>query len=69
MKTDSTFSILFWIKKSRLKNGKAPIYARLTASVPKSAKREVSVFNWILEPKWLREKPSTPRRSITTFTA
>jgi hypothetical protein len=30
MSSHSSFSILFWIKKNKLKNGKAPLYARIT---------------------------------------
>ena len=49
MKAQSTFSILFRIKKNRLKNGKAPIYARVTIDGQRleiSGQREVSVLEW-----------------------
>ena len=58
MKTESTFSILFWIKRSRLQKGKAPIYARLTINGKRSeisAQREVSILDW--DPKAQAVKP------------
>ena len=49
MQTQLTFSILFWIKKNRIKNGKGPIYARVTINgnrIEISTQREASVFEW-----------------------
>jgi site-specific recombinase XerD len=49
MKAQQTFSILFWISKNRLKNGKAPIYARITINgkrVEISTQREISPLEW-----------------------
>lgn len=49
MKAETTFSILFWIKKSRLSKGKVPIYARLTINgkrIEISIQREVSIVEW-----------------------
>jgi len=49
MQTQLTFSILFWIKKNRIKNGKAPIYARVTINSNRLeilAQREISVVEW-----------------------
>lgn len=49
MKAQQTFSILFWICKSRIKNGKAPIYARLTINgkrIEISTQREASAIEW-----------------------
>ena len=49
MLTQSTFSILFWIKKNKTKNGKAPVSCRITVNgqrVELSAQREVSVLDW-----------------------
>ncbi|KAA9036563.1 site-specific integrase [Ginsengibacter hankyongi] len=49
MQTQLSFSILFWIKKNRMKNGKAPIYARVTINGNRleiSAQREISVVGW-----------------------
>lgn len=49
MKAQQTFSILFWISKNRIKNGKAPIYARTTINVKRAevaVQREVSLIEW-----------------------
>jgi integrase len=49
MKAQQTFSILFWISKNRIKNGKAPIYARVTINgkrIEISTQREVSILEW-----------------------
>ncbi|MBO9684537.1 MAG: site-specific integrase [Flavisolibacter sp.] len=49
MEAKSTFSILFWIAKNRLKNGKAPISCRITVNGQRaelSAQREVDVLDW-----------------------
>ncbi len=44
-----TFSILFWIEKSRLKNGKAPLSVRITVNGERkeiSVNRKVSPLEW-----------------------
>ena len=49
MQVKNTFSILFWINKSKVKNGEAPIWARLTvdgARVEISIKRSINPENW-----------------------
>ena len=49
MQTQQTFSILFWIAKNRIKNGKAPLSARLTVNgqrIEISAQRDVSILEW-----------------------
>ena len=49
MKSVSTFSILFWIKKTRIVNGKVPIYARITINgkrIEISTQKEVSIIEW-----------------------
>lgn len=49
MNAQSTFTILFWISRNRLKNGKAPIYIRVTINGQRteiSAQREVSPLEW-----------------------
>ncbi len=49
MKTSSTFSILFWVNFSRIKNEKASIYARITVNGKRatiSLKRKVSISDW-----------------------
>ena len=49
MKAETTFTILFWIKKNRLYNGRAPIYARVTINgkrIEISIQRQVSILEW-----------------------
>ncbi|GAA4304633.1 Arm DNA-binding domain-containing protein [Aestuariibaculum suncheonense] len=49
MKTTQTFSVLFWLKQSSIKNGKAPLYARITVNGKRaelSLKRKVLVSEW-----------------------
>ena len=49
MKTSATFSILFWLKQSKAKNGDAPLYARLTVNGKRaeiSLKRKIKIANW-----------------------
>ena len=49
MLTQSTFSILFWIRKNKIKNGKAPIQCRITVDGSQaeiSTQREVSLVEW-----------------------
>ena len=49
MKTSITFSMLFWLKLSNAKNGKAPMYARITVNgkrVEISLNRKVEVSQW-----------------------
>ncbi len=49
MKNTNTFSILFWLKQANAKNGKAPLYARITVNGKRaelSLKRKLLVSNW-----------------------
>lgn len=49
MKSIHTFSILFWINRAKVKDGKAPIYARVTVDgkrVEISIKRTVEPESW-----------------------
>lgn len=49
MKAQLTFSILFWVNKNRLKNGKVPLSVRITVDGKRaelSAQREVSLLEW-----------------------
>jgi site-specific recombinase XerD len=49
MRSNSTFSILFWLYSSRSKNGKAPIYARISVNGKKlniSLKRRIPINEW-----------------------
>lgn len=49
MKTNHTFSVLFWINKSKIKNGAAPIYARITVN---GKRAELSLKRSIEPDKW-----------------
>lgn len=49
MRSNSTFSVLFWLYSSRSKNGKAPIYARISVNGKKlniSLKRRIQISEW-----------------------
>jgi hypothetical protein len=49
MKTTSTFSILFWLKQASAKNGKAPLYARITVNGKRaevSLQRKLTISDW-----------------------
>lgn len=49
MSTQQTLSILFWIKKLRTKNGKAPLFARITIDGKRkeiATNRNISVLEW-----------------------
>ena len=50
MKTNQTFTILFWIYKSKMNNGKAPIYCRITIDGERlqfATKRSIEPVKWI----------------------
>lgn len=49
MKTNHTFSILFWINKSKTNNGTAPIYVRITVN---GKRAELSIKRNITPEKW-----------------
>lgn len=49
MKIQQTLSILFWISKNRIKNGKAPLWVRVTIEGQRfeiSAQREIALLEW-----------------------
>lgn len=49
MRSNSTFSVLFWLYSSRSKNGKAPIYARISVNGKKlniSLKQRIQINEW-----------------------
>ncbi len=49
MKTPNTFSVLFWLKLASTKNGKAPLYARITVNGKRSElslKRKLAIADW-----------------------
>lgn len=50
MKTNQTFTILFWLYKGKIKNGQAPIYCRITVNGKRaqfSTKRSIDPNKWI----------------------
>ena len=50
MKANQTFTILFWLYKSKMRNNKAPIYCRITVNGKRaqfSTKRSISPTKWI----------------------
>src|SRR5690606_17898528 len=49
MKTNQTFSILFWINRAKKRNGTAPIYCRVTIN---GKRAEISVKRSIEPEKW-----------------
>lgn len=51
MKTNQTFKILFWLYKSKIHNGKALIYCRITINgrVRFSISRKIKPENWLCE--------------------
>lgn len=50
MKTNQNLTILFWIYKSKIRNGKAPIYCRVTVN---GKRAEISLKRSIEPEKWL----------------
>lgn len=49
MKNRSTFSLLFWVNTSRIKNGQVPVYARITVNGKRiniSLQRRVAIAAW-----------------------
>jgi len=49
MKTVHTFTILFWIRRKKIQDGKAPVYARVTNDGKRSEnsnKRSVEPDRW-----------------------
>ncbi len=49
-KTNQTFTILFWLYKGKMRNGKAPIYCRITVNGKRaqfSVKRSIEPNKWI----------------------
>ena len=49
MQTNTTFSILFWLKRSKAKDGQAPLYARVTVNGKRneiSLKRKIILTDW-----------------------
>ncbi|MDX2191284.1 MAG: site-specific integrase [Bacteroidota bacterium] len=49
MKTNHTFSVLFWVNKSKINNGAVPIYARITVN---GKRAELSLKRSIAPEKW-----------------
>lgn len=66
MKAQTTFSILFWLSKNRIKNGKAPIFARVTVNGQRSeitTHREASIYEWDSKAQYITGK-STESKEI-----
>lgn len=53
MRTTNTFGIQFFIRKNKIKNGLAPIYARVTVN---SHRVEISLKRWIDPTEWNTDK-------------
>lgn len=63
MRTQSTFSVLFWIYTKRAKNNFAVVYARITVNGKKlniSLKRKVDLTLWNPKKQWVG-KPTESR--------
>jgi len=60
MKAETTFSILFWIKKNRLHNGKVPVYSRVTIN---GQRTEISTQNEVPLVEWDARSQSSTGRS------
>jgi integrase/recombinase XerD len=61
MQTQVSFSILLWIKKNRIKNGRATIYVRVTINGQRleiSTQRETSVIEWDTKCQSVRARSS-----------
>ncbi len=59
MNNQSSFPVLFWIKKSRLKNGKGHIYARVTINNVRaefSTLKEVPVLEWDSKAQFVKQR-------------
>ncbi len=70
MQSKQTFSILFWIEKSRINEGKASLYARITVSGRRSeisTHRKVSVHAWNSKAQILSSKTPEAKELITTW--
>ncbi|MBC7391189.1 MAG: hypothetical protein H7329_18440 [Opitutaceae bacterium] len=49
MKTTNTFGIIFYLRRYKVKNGKAPIYARITVDAVRvdiSIKMDIEIESW-----------------------
>jgi site-specific recombinase XerD len=70
MTTSNTFGIVFYIKRQKAKNGKAPIYARITVDgkrVELSLKMDVDIeINWN-DAKGMAKGKSEEIRSLNTY--
>ena len=64
MQSKQTFSILFWIEKSRINNGEASLYARITVSGKRAeiaTHRKVPVHGQNFESQILSSKTPGPK--------
>jgi len=69
MQVQPSFSLLFWINRTKIKNNKAPIYVRITVNGKRaeiSVKRSVEPENWNTE-KGLVKGTKEEARSINNY--
>ena len=69
MQAKNTFSILFWINKSKIRNNEAPIWARVTVDgvrVEISIKKSIHPENWNSE-KGQAKGSKEESRSINNY--
>lgn len=67
MNTSHTFSILFWINKSRAINDKAEIFVRVTVNGKRAnigIKRKINIDLWDNQNKKSKEKRKSHKESI-----
>lgn len=69
MRTQSTFSVLFWVYAKRAKNNLATVYARITINGRKlniSLQRKLDVSLWDPKKQWVKGT-SSKSKSINQF--
>ena len=69
MKANHTFSINYWLYRSKAKNGKAPIYCRITMNgqrIEISDKRSIEPSKWIAG-AGIVKGTSVEARTINTY--
>ena len=62
-----SFTILFWIKRNRIKIGKAPLFARVTINGKRmelAVGRETSVLEWDARAQMVDSKTKAARDTI-----
>ena len=69
MRTTNTFGIIFCLRKNRIKNGKVPIYIRITVDSKRSEialKRYIEIENWN-DLKGTAKSKSEELRQLNTY--